>query len=251
MTKDGKIESQEIMKVPSEQVKFVTPWQAALWRAFGNIEPIDDLLPRSFDQGTVKLLDENDSAYKKRLELHRRFDLAEREVMDALATEALSASGSLPIREDGQRGFEASLICKLLSPVVFRRHDLAFGPTGEVRPRVGVLAGLFCALHLRGTEADLGVPLFYNVRIPVADLFKVWPQNIRFVTIKDERDLQRWLEGAIRESPDRSPGKPEMKRRATKAGLTFTGEGFLRAWSNAVAQTGATAWSKAGRKLVG
>ena len=66
-----------------------------------------------------------------------------------------------------------------------------------------------------------------------------------------EKQLQKWLEAEMRKSPASSPGKREMMRRATIAKHSFSGEGFQRAWVQAVLNTGAAGWSKAGAKSKG
>ncbi len=63
-----------------------------------------------------------------------------------------------------------------------------------------------------------------------------------------ESKCERWLIGEMRKSPDFRPQKKDTYFEQAK--LLFkglSGHGFCRAWANAVTDTGATAWSKAGK----
>lgn len=70
-------------------------------------------------------------------------------------------------------------------------------------------------------------------------------------TAAGEVGLQKWLEAEMRASLEVSPGKDEMMRRAEERGHIFSEEGFIRCWGLAIKATGASAWSKPGRKSTG
>lgn len=135
---------------------------------------------------------------------------------------------------------------------VFGRVDYASYGTNEFDPRP---ENDFGFLDYKG-------PWFDEVRFDTEQVQALWPApqpasdqaagaTIK-ATIVGRNRLQAWLAAEMRASPDVSPGKPVMRERATQAllgeGYTFSGESFLSAWANAIAETGAIAWSKAGAK---
>lgn len=65
-------------------------------------------------------------------------------------------------------------------------------------------------------------------------------------TIGEETRLQAWLVTEIRASSDCPIPKDEMQVRAKAAGLEFKARAFDRAWSAAINETGARAWSLPG-----
>jgi hypothetical protein len=67
-------------------------------------------------------------------------------------------------------------------------------------------------------------------------------------TVADGRRLERWLTDRMSGNPDAPMSKADTKEAAESAGLRFSDRAFHRAWSNAIQASGATQWSKAGRK---
>ncbi len=160
---------------PLPTMAFLSPWQAAQWRAFGSIEPFGALIRRSFDQGTVKRPDETAKAHAMRVDWHRRFDEAEQEVRELLALGRLSASGRKPVHTDAGRALNQPAPEHVAIPAeVFRNKELAFGPQGELKARIGLLGAMFPPYEVRGTDADPGIPLYFDVQIPTAELLAAW-----------------------------------------------------------------------------
>jgi hypothetical protein len=70
-------------------------------------------------------------------------------------------------------------------------------------------------------------------------------------TVAAEKRLTDWLVQLMRANPDNPPGKTKVKKMATAERHTFSGEGFKRAYANAVTVAGTPKWSAAGRKSKG
>jgi hypothetical protein len=112
----------------------------------------------------------------------------------------------------------------------------------------------------RPPENDFGFmdyegPWFDEVRFDADQVRRLWLPSAPSVSVgtirasnAGEKRLQAWLEAEMRSSPSVTPGKDVMRVRAKEAEHVFSGEGFNRAWANAVTATGAVEWSKAGRK---
>ena len=69
--------------------------------------------------------------------------------------------------------------------------------------------------------------------------------------LADVRRLQKWIEGEIRLSPNKSLSKRVLADRAREAGHNVSGAAFARARANAIKEVGAAAWSQPGRKPKG
>jgi len=67
-------------------------------------------------------------------------------------------------------------------------------------------------------------------------------------TIASAKRLRGWLADLMRASPDKSQGKAAVIEMAKTAGYVFADRRFARDWAAAVEETGAAAWSRAGRK---
>lgn len=99
-------------------------------------------------------------------------------------------------------------------------------------------------------------------RVPRADLKDIaesWGAKPAFL-FPDERSLkptaantsgakkrcERWLVGYMQEGPPKKPKKSYRVDAIDRFGVSF--RAFNHAWANAIAETGNTEWSKAGRK---
>lgn len=67
-------------------------------------------------------------------------------------------------------------------------------------------------------------------------------------TAAAETRLTAWLVEQMRANPRHPPGKAAIRAEAEAAGHIFSDRGFVRAFANAVTDSGAVAWSAAGRK---
>ena len=247
---------------PFPEAERIAPWVATSWRAFGTLEAPEHIAEhRSFDQGTVRLPDETEARHRARLDEHKRFDAAEREVLNLLACGQVEAMGQPPaagVPHKPKLGGHAKVPAS-----TFADLELAFDPSGTLSARFAFFERLFPPLGVRGTEASPEHPLWFDLLIEAAGLRKAWgiasanqpeptagPANLAAVkaTIAAERRLQDWLENEMRASPNASPGKAKVQPQAQVAGHDVPAAGFTRAWAAAVRATGAVAWSTAGRK---
>ena len=161
---------------PFPDAPTVSPWLPASWRAFGTCDtPAHIGRHRSFDGGNQRLPDEPNAAYMARQDDHRRFDGAERELMDFLAAGHVNATGQPTARAvSGERLHYAAPGHVDIPASVFRDRQLAFSPSGELIQRLPMLARIVPPHHLRGSDADPGFPLYYDVLIETAGLRKAW-----------------------------------------------------------------------------
>jgi hypothetical protein len=67
-------------------------------------------------------------------------------------------------------------------------------------------------------------------------------------TIADENRCRQWLESQMLLSPDNNPRPRSVWENEARQKFNVSGRGFLRAWANAIAATGAEAWGRAGAK---
>ena len=245
--------------MPFPEASHWLAWKAAAWRAFGTLDtPAHITRNRSFDGGASQLPNESDAAYAARQDEHRRFDNAERELMGLLASGQLKAEGKPPASRNGKQLHEPAREPVAIPGSIFRNQRLAFDCSYELIDRLPFLDRHFDAHGLHGSDADPEFPLYHEVMIEAAGLREAWGITTERSggtainhPITSERKLQAWLEAEMLASPERSPGKPVMRERAVGSKHTFSGEGFNRAWANAVAATGATEWTRAGRKSKG
>ena len=231
-------------------------WEAVSWRVFGSYEaPPHIIKHRSFDHGNDRRPPDTPAIHKARQEEHKSFDAAERELFDLIARKQVKIKGQLPAKAaSGRRLNVRSFKYLNISNEIFLNEqlNLAFSPGGELIYRLDMLERLFPSHELRKSEVDPYFPLYFNVMVNTTELNIAWPASSKTAhTIAGEKLLQAWLETEMCASFAISPGKKEMQIRATAAGHSFSNEGFLRAWAQAVKATGAVAWSKAGPKSKG
>ena len=242
---------------PFPTAGLIAPWVAASWRAFGTLDTPGHIIShRSFDGGTSQLPDESDAAYAIRQEEHRRFDAAEREVMDMLANRHSKAIGKPPAVKDGRQFSHAAARTYIDIPAItFLSRELAFAPCGGLVSRLSVLEREFDNQKLHGSDADPRFPLYYDVLIEAAGLRKVWDTLVdpaipsaAETTSAAEKRFTAWLIRRIKSAPNNPPGKPAVRIEANTAGFNISGRAFIRAWAKAVQEANAPAWSSSGRK---
>jgi hypothetical protein len=89
-------------------------------------------------------------------------------------------------------------------------------------------------------------PVWTHLQVRKADILSRWPRPTP--TTNSESACRRWLAEQMRQSPTiRVKSKAAFR---TEACRKFSGLGirqFERAWNDAIAESGATAWRKAGR----
>ena len=154
-------------------VSHIPPWDCVCWRAFGTLNiPRHIAHHRSFDGGDKRFPDESEARYAARQAEHRRFDAAEREVMDLLASGRISAKGQPPAERDGkQLQHAASPTPGLIPAITFLNREFAFSLSGDLmKNRLPTLECEFDNQELHGSDADPRFPLYFNVLIDAAEL---------------------------------------------------------------------------------
>lgn len=94
-------------------------------------------------------------------------------------------------------------------------------------------------------------PLFVEMRLPRAEVnrFRLSDSALRVLTSNGvETRLLKWLISRMRQSPERSPGKKQIRSEAAANGHETGPRQFERAWRRAVEDAPAPNWSTAGRK---
>lgn len=148
-------------------------WNAASWRAFGTLDTPEHIVRhRSFDHGTDKLPDESDADHAARQDEHRRFDAAECELMDLLASGRIKAKGQPPAEGAPHEAEHGSHVYVPADAFLDRR--LAFDPAGKLIVRLERMGRLFPPLELRGTKASPEHPLWHDLLIEAAGLREAW-----------------------------------------------------------------------------
>ncbi|KQV68048.1 hypothetical protein [Rhizobium sp. Root1220] len=88
---------------------------------------------------------------------------------------------------------------------------------------------------------------YREVNFSRADAIRLWPPSAKGrQTIGGERACQRWLESEMRALPHRRPKTKTQFRVEGTEKFTISDFAFDRVWRDAVTETGATAWIKAG-----
>ncbi len=237
----------------------ISPWIATAWRAFTTVDAPGHITKnRSFDHGAQRLPEETEAECSTRQDQHRKFDAAEQEVMNLLASRRVKAVGLPPVAPASPHPARSHVD---VPANTFLSQQIAFSPGGELITRLPMLDRLFPPLDIRGSEASPEYPLWHDLLIEAAGLREVWgivqadtapePGSIQKIkaTVAGVNRLQAWLENEMRASPHASPGKQKMQVLARANEHVFSGPGFNSAWAAAIRATGAVAWSKAGAKL--
>jgi hypothetical protein len=195
-------------------------------------------------QGRVVPFREAADLLRKELEAVARYNAqveeARRELITALRARTLTAWG----KRDARHG-EPTLAAEYEAiPANLFLDDLVSVSTwGTVGPDPEHPIAFF---DYRGAT-------FRDARFYAADVWQLWPvrkahEATTVGTIANERKLVEWLTDLMRSTPNSSMSKAATKRAAIAAGLDFSARAFDRAWATAVRQSGATRWSKPGRK---
>lgn len=95
-------------------------------------------------------------------------------------------------------------------------------------------------------------PLFVAIRLPRLEVARFRPSASTVqvtATAGDATRLRKWLIERMRESPEVSPGKKNVRSAAEAAGHRFGVRQFDKAWGRAVEDAPAPTWSAKGRKL--
>lgn len=180
---------------PFPDAPYLAPWIAASWRAFGTVDtPPHVAQHRSFDGGNQPLPGESNAIYTARQDDHRRFDAAERELMELLGGGQVRAKGQPPARDEcNKRLHVASLAHVDIPPSTFLNPQLAFTAGGELIQRLPILARIFPMHELRRSKTSPDFPLYHDVLIEAAELRKIWePARIA----NDGQDILKWLTAA-------------------------------------------------------
>jgi len=151
----------------------IAPWDGVCWWAFGTLDtPPHIAHHRSFDGGDARFPDESEARYAARQGEHRRFDGAEREVMDLLASGRVIAKGQPPASKDGKKlRHVAAPTPEVIPADTFLNRKLAFSLCGNLMlSRQSVLEREFDNQELHGSDADPRFPLYYDVLIEAAGL---------------------------------------------------------------------------------
>lgn len=95
-------------------------------------------------------------------------------------------------------------------------------------------------------------PLFVAIRLPLSEVarFKLSASTVQVTTtVGNVTRLRKWLIELMRDSPEVSPGKENVRLAAEAAGHRCGLRAFDDAWRRAVEDAPAPAWSAKGRKL--
>ncbi len=181
---------------PFPDRKWITPWVAVSWRAFGVFDaPTHITRNRSFDGGESRLHDESESRYASRQDEHSRFDAAERELLDLLAVSGAKAKGQPPARaRAGELLHHPAPIHKDIIADTFLNRQLAFEPGGELIHRVGMLGSLFPSHELHDSDADPRFPLYHDVLIEAAGLREAWDTKVK--AANQPAEILAWVSDA-------------------------------------------------------
>ena len=151
----------------------IPPWDCVCWRAFGALDvPPHIAHHRSFDGGGERFPDEGEARYAARQAEHRRFDAAEREVMDLLASGRISAKGQPPAEGAPHKARPGRHVDVPAGD--FLDRQLAFDLGGGLIVRRDTLGRLFPPLDERGTEASPEHPLWHDLLIEAAAVREAW-----------------------------------------------------------------------------
>ncbi len=155
---------------------YVSPWVAIAWRAFGAYTPPAHIVRhRTFDRGAQRCPHETDGSYANRQEQHRRFDVAEQELIGLLGSGCAKASGLKPARAvSGEKLHHPSRDRDDIPSRTFLNQNLAFEPAGALVVREPLLSRLFPSYELRGTDNDPGFPYYHDVLVSTEELREAW-----------------------------------------------------------------------------
>lgn len=116
---------------------------------------------------------------------------------------------------------------------------------GEVHPGVLFLVAAIDDADTTNTIRHLKLRRF--------DVMRRWPvpgvTKSPASTVGVERECSLWLRGLMRIAPGQPKSKSSMRAAAAQRYPSLSKRGFDRAWERAVEESGATAWSRSGRRV--
>ena len=111
--------------------------------------------------------------------------------------------------------------------------------------------GLLYTLTFRPSGSIDERPL-KDLRFKSVEVRRHWlgaePASRPLTTVAKQTECKRWLSSEMRASPDRPRPKSQVLAEAKKRFPNLSKRGFDRAWGDAISETGAEKWSKAGRR---
>ena len=111
--------------------------------------------------------------------------------------------------------------------------------------------GLLYTLTFRPSGSIDEQPL-KDLRFKSVEVRRHWPgaepASRPLTTVAKQTECKRWLSSEMRASPDRPRPKSQVLAEAKKRFPNLSKRGFNRAWGDAINETGAEKWSKAGRR---
>ena len=160
------------------------------------------------------------------------WDKAERELFDQL-----SLDESAPV--EGYRASDSSLSYR---PVRRKKRN--------IWANMNKGGSVFSQLD-EGEETQLGGTIYdgdkrwFGVRLPTSYVLKNWPHSLQ--TIAAMTDCRKWLETEMKLSLTTRPRAKEEFLREAQETFRISARSFDTAWKTAISNTGAVAWSHAGR----
>jgi hypothetical protein len=106
---------------------------------------------------------------------------------------------------------------------------------------------------LAGASPD-DEPKLLDIRLSREDVLRRWPDDQGKVlspsagTARAEYSCRLWLTNLMKSNPHEPQPKPTVRKEAKERFPTLSNRGFDRAWTWAISQTGAQAWSAPGRR---
>jgi hypothetical protein len=177
--------------------------------------------------------------------VYAALDRAQREMITAVREERLELFGH---KAKGDGHSDPSAVAERVEAVLFlgpRTIDLDGWVREDRQLPIEEWAGYrgpyYDRLHLRTSK----VLALWPERAPrESDVSTIPPAG----TAAQETSITKWLVSRMTAAPTVPRSKEAMKEAARSAGVNFSGRAFERAWLAAVQESGASAWSKPGRK---
>jgi hypothetical protein len=226
------------------------PWRVPNGELFGGgwAKPYRALVSRLVRQqaaSATTLAAELEQDIKTHATVYAALDRAQQEMIAAVREERLELFGH-KAKGDGQA--DPSAIAERVEAVLFlgpRTIDLDGWIREDRQLPIEEWAGYrgpyYDRLHLRTSKV---LALWPERAPPESDVSTIPPAS----TAAQETSITKWLVLRMTAAPTVPRSKVTMKEAARSAGVNFSGRAFERAWHAAVQESGASAWSKPGRK---
>jgi hypothetical protein len=177
--------------------------------------------------------------------VYAALDRAQREMIAAVREERLELFGH---KAKGDGHSDPSAVAERVEAVLFlgpRTIDLDGWVREDRQLPIEEWAGYrgpyYDRLHFRTSKV---LALWPEQPPPESDTSNILPAG----TAGQETLLTKWLVSLMVAAPKTPRSKDAMKEAARSSGVKFSGRAFQRAWHAAVQESGASAWSKPGRK---